>query len=66
MRAWRLFPGARWSDLRHFISGDRGCSQWVFSGTGADGKRVEVAGCDLFRLAGDKVAVKNSFRKQRG
>ncbi|KJC59743.1 polyketide cyclase [Bradyrhizobium sp. LTSPM299] len=65
MRAWQAFPDARWSDARHFISGDRGCSEWIFSGTGVDGKIIEVAGCDLFRFQGDKIAVKNSFRKHR-
>ena len=31
----------------------------------ADGKRVEVAGCDLLTLRDGKIAVKNSFRKNR-
>ncbi|WP_298363779.1 nuclear transport factor 2 family protein [uncultured Bradyrhizobium sp.] len=65
MRAWQLFPDARWNGARHFVSGDRGCSEWVFTGTGADGLAVEVAGCDVFQFEGDKITVKNSFRKQR-
>ena len=34
-------------------------------GTGKDGKRVEVTGCDLFTFRTGKIAIKNSFRKNR-
>ena len=27
------FPDARWANPRHFITGDRGVSEWTFSGT---------------------------------
>ena len=66
MRAWQTVPNARWNDARHFVDGDRGASQWIFTGTGTDGRAIEVAGCDLFDFRGDKIVVKNSFRKQRG
>lgn len=65
-RAWNIYPDARWSDARHFVSGDRGASEWIFSGTDQSGNRIEVAGCDLFRFRGNKIVVKTSFRKQRG
>lgn len=64
-RAWQIYPDARWSDARHFVSGERGASEWIFSGTDQTGNRIEVTGCDLFQFRGDKIAVKNSFRKQR-
>jgi len=64
-KAWQAYPDARWNDARHFIHGNRGVSEWVFTGTSADGKRVEVAGCDLFTFRGGKIAVKNSCRKNR-
>ncbi len=64
-KALKDFPDARWSDARHFLSGNRGVSEWVFSGTQADGKRVEVVGCDLFSFRDGKIAIKNSFRKNR-
>ena len=64
-KAWKDFPDARWSDARHFLSGNRGVSEWVFSGTQADGKRVELVGCDLFSFRDGKIAIKNSFRKNR-
>lgn len=62
---WQVFPDAHWGDARHFVLGDRGVSEWVFTGTGADGKRLEVAGCDLFTFRDGKILVKNAFRKHR-
>ncbi len=59
------FADARWSNARHFISGNRGFSEWVFTGTKPDGSKVEVTGCDLFTFKDGKIAVKNSYRKNR-
>jgi steroid delta-isomerase-like uncharacterized protein len=60
-----IFPDAQWNNPMHFIAGDRGVSEWVFTGTGPDGARVEVQGCDVFTFRDGKIAVKNSYRKQR-
>lgn len=57
------FPDARWSSPSHFIAGDRGVSEWVFSGTGSNGP-IKVQGCDVFTFRNHLIAVKNSFRKQ--
>lgn len=62
---WATFPDAHWGNARHFIHGERGFSEWTFTGTRADGARVEVSGCDLFTFRNGKIAVKNSFRKNR-
>lgn len=59
------YPDAQWSNARHFVSGDRGLSEWTFTGTRADGKRVEVRGCDVMTLRDGKIAIKDSFRKNR-
>ena len=59
------FPDAQWNDDVHFLVGDRGVSEWRFTGTGADGKRTEVHGCDVFTFRGEKIHVKDSYRKQR-
>lgn len=59
------FPDAQWVNPQHFIDGDRGFTQWTFSGTRADGTKVEVTGCDLFTFRDEKIAVKNSYRKNR-
>lgn len=62
---WATFPDSQWGGARHFMQGDRGVSEWTFTGTRADGSRVEVTGCDLFTLRDGKIAVKNSYRKNR-
>jgi steroid delta-isomerase-like uncharacterized protein len=62
---WQTYPDAAWHSPRHFVSGDRGVSEWTFTGTRADGARVEVHGCDVFTFRDGKIAVKNSFRKNR-
>ena len=62
---FKTFPDAHWGNDRHFISGERGVSEWIFTGTKADGSRVEVTGCDLFTFRNGKIAVKNSYRKNR-
>ncbi len=59
------FRDAHWAQARHFISGERGFSEWIFTGTKSDGTRVEVTGCDLFTFREGKIAVKNSYRKNR-
>jgi ketosteroid isomerase-like protein len=60
------YADARWNQPRHFVAGDRAVSEWTFTGTMRDGTKVEVNGCDLFTLRGGRIAVKNSYRKQRG
>lgn len=59
------YADARWNGPRHFVAGDRAVSEWTFTGTTTDGAKVEVNGCDIFTLKDGKIAVKNSYRKQR-
>jgi ketosteroid isomerase-like protein len=59
------FPDSQWEEGTHLVSGDRGVSEWVFRGSRLDGSRVDVNGCDLFTFRDGKIAVKNSYRKQR-
>ena len=63
--AWDAFPDAQWRGARHFICGSRGVSEWTFTGTRADGTRLEVHGCDVFTFKKGKIALKNSYRKNR-
>lgn len=60
------YPDAHWGGGRHFVHGDRGVSEWTFTGTRRDGQRVEVRGCDLFTFRNGLIAIKDSFRKNRG
>ena len=62
---WAIYPDAQWGNARHFVDGQRGVSEWTFTGTRADGTRVEVHGCDLFTFRGDRICLKDSYRKSR-
>ncbi|MFZ9722956.1 MAG: nuclear transport factor 2 family protein [Burkholderiaceae bacterium] len=63
--AWINFPDAQWKNGKHFVAGERGVSEWLFVGTGLDGKRIEANGVDIFTFRGDKIFIKNAFRKAR-
>jgi len=64
-RVFTIFPDVSFDDARHFVAGDRGVSEWIFRGTSADGKKVEVNGCDVFTFRDGKIAVKSSYLKNR-
>ncbi|HEX5025439.1 MAG TPA: nuclear transport factor 2 family protein [Agriterribacter sp.] len=64
-KVFSTFNDAHWGNPSHFISGDRGVSEWLFTGTKSDGTKVEVSGCDLFTFKNGKIAIKNSYRKNR-
>ena len=56
-------PDVHYGEDRHWVSADRGCSEWLVTGTTTQGDRVEVQGCDLFEFEGDKIARKDSYWK---
>ncbi len=59
-------PDAEWGNGRHYILGpDYGVSEWTLTGTLADGRRLEVNGCDFLTLRGGKIITKDSYRKHR-
>jgi len=60
---WRDIPDAAFVGARHFVSGDRGCSEWTFTGSASDGTRIEKNGCDIFTFRDDKIWIKNTFVK---
>ncbi len=59
------FPEAEWRDAAHSLAGDLGVSRWRFSGTDRTGLTVTVDGCDLLTFEGDRIALKDSYRKAR-
>ena len=63
--AWQTFPDASWLDANHFVCGDRGVSESTFSGTKADGTRIEARMVDVFTFRDGKISVKNAFLKDR-
>lgn len=62
---FEAFPDAHWGRGTVTLLESRGLSEWTFTGTDRSGRRVEVLGLDVLELRGDKVRLKNSFRKNR-
>lgn len=62
---WAGMKDAHWEHHGHFVHGDRAVSEWTFSGTNADGSRVEAQGADLFTLRDGQIIVKQALRKNR-
>lgn len=56
-------PDVHYGDDRHWIANDRGCSEWLLTGTTIEGKKVAVRGCDLFEFRGEKIVRKDSYWK---
>ena len=59
-------PDVNYGDDDHFVSGNRGVSEWTLTGTTVDGERIDVRGCDLWTFGEDGAIVrKDSFWKIR-
>ncbi|CAM3855825.1 nuclear transport factor 2 family protein [Castellaniella denitrificans] len=63
--AWQTIPDAAWRNARCWMSGDRGVMESTFTGTTADGSRIEADMVDLLTFKDGKILIKNAFRKQR-
>lgn len=46
-----------------YVYGDRGVAEWAYAQTTTSGQTVVTRGCDLFEFIGDKISLKNAFRK---
>jgi len=62
---FKTYPDAHWGNVTYFIAGNHTVTEWLFTGTKADGTRVEVTGCDLCTFRDGKIVLKNSYRKNR-
>jgi len=64
---WDGYPDAHFEPVgEDIILGNRGCSEWIFTGTkAADGSAVKARGCDVYTFKDGKILIKNSMRKQR-
>jgi ketosteroid isomerase-like protein len=58
-------PDVRYREDEHFVSGDRGASEWTLSGTTTDGVSLHVRGCDLWTFRDGLIVKKDSFWKIR-
>jgi hypothetical protein len=60
------FPDARWENVNHFVSGNRGVSEWTFRGTRrGTTELIERCGLDVFTFESGKIHVKNTYQKWR-
>ena len=62
---WTDMPDVQWTVRRSRMLDGEGLTEWLFTGTRADGTRVEAEGLDLFGFDGALVASKSAFRKDR-
>jgi ketosteroid isomerase-like protein len=62
---FKAFPDSQWANGVHYVAGNRGVSEWLFTGTHTEGWRIEAEGCDLFEFRDGLIAVKRAFRKER-
>jgi ketosteroid isomerase-like protein len=58
-------PDVRYEEDEHFVSGDRGASEWTLRGTTTEGQRLEVRGCDLWTFREGSIVKKDSYWKIR-
>lgn len=56
-------PDVHYGEDRHFMSGDRGVSEWLLTGTTTAGERLAVRGCDLWEFRDGLVIRKDSYWK---
>jgi ketosteroid isomerase-like protein len=58
-------PDVHYGSEQHFVddAADTGMSKWTLTGTGRDGRRIEVWGCDFYTFRDGKVIRKDSYWK---
>lgn len=56
-------PDVHYSEDRHWACGDRGCSEWLLTGTTTEGQRIAVRGCDLWEFRDGQIVRKDSYWK---
>jgi len=56
-------PDVHYGEEGHWVSGDRGVSEWLLTGTSTTGQKIRVRGCDLFQFRDGKVVRKDSYWK---
>lgn len=56
-------PDVHYAEGRHWVSGDRGTSEWLLTGSTTAGERIAVRGCDLWQFRDGLVVRKDSYWK---
>jgi ketosteroid isomerase-like protein len=56
-------PDVDYGEDSHWVSGNRGVSEWTLTGTTIDGEHLELRGCDLWTFRDGQVTRKDSYWK---
>ena len=56
-------PDVHYGEDSHWVSGNKGASEWLLTGTTKSGAKTAVRGCDLFEFRDDKILRKDSYWK---
>lgn len=56
-------PDVHYGGDRHWVSGNRGVSEWLLTGTTPSGVKIKVRGCDLWEFRDGKIIRKDSYWK---
>jgi ketosteroid isomerase-like protein len=64
-RVFSIFPDAHFGDPRHFVAGDRGRTEWTFTGVPARRPAGRGLSCDLLTFGDGKIALESSYHKNR-
>lgn len=56
-------PDVHYDDGRHWVSAEFGVSEWLLTGTRADGQEVRVRGCDHWEFRAGEIIRKDSYWK---
>ena len=66
-RRLRTIPDMYWDIRSHWVSGNRGCSEWTVSGTETNGNKINWLGIDVWELNDDgKIVTKDTYWKFAG
>lgn len=66
-RRFRTIPDMYWDIRSHWVSGNRGCSEWTVSGTETNGNKINWLGIDVWELNDDgKIVTKDTYWKFAG
>ena len=60
-------PDMNWEIHSHWVSGNRGCSEWTVTGSELNGNKLNWRGCDLWSLREDGMIMrKDTYWKYTG
>jgi ketosteroid isomerase-like protein len=62
---FETFPDCHYTDAWVTILGERGFAGWTFHGTRRGGEAVSYRGVDIFEFDGDRIRLKDAFKKER-